>query len=101
MKNVFSLTVSAVLLGGLIALYMAANGSDADYKPMWAAEFFFCLGLLLLGSYFFWEKVFLLKILKWIFSDLSFPRGVRWLPWWGAVLMVASLVSAVHWIVAE
>lgn len=98
MKMFINVFASIVLLSGLIFFYMVASTSEADYKPMWTAEFFFYLGLLVMAAYFFWEKVFFLTALKWIFSDLSFPRGVRWLPWWGGGLMLLAAVRAIIWI---
>lgn len=98
MKIIFNGLVSVLLLSGLIALYAVASTAEAAYKPMWTAEFFFYLGLLVLASYYFWKKVLLLTVLKWIFSDLSFPRGVRWLPWWGAGLMLLAAGRAIFWI---
>jgi|SRR6185312_1397519 len=99
MKTILSCLFSLIMLSGLVALYMLASASEAVFKPMWTAEFFFYLGLLVLASYYYWQRVFLLAVLKWIFSDLSFPRGVRWLPWWGVGLMLLAAGRAVFWIV--
>lgn len=98
MKVALNCLVSAVLLLGLVALYREASASEVAYKPMWTAEFFFYLGLLVLASYFYWQKIFFLTFLKWVFSDLSFPKGARWLPWWGVGLMLLATGRAVFWI---
>lgn len=98
MKLIINVLISAALLIGLLALYLVASGAEASYRPMYTAEFFLYFGLLVFASYFYWQKIFLLTVLKWIFSDLSFPRGVRWLRWWGGLIMLVAASRAILWI---
>jgi|GEM_PF-4603753 len=98
MKLTINSSISAALLIGLVALYSVASDAVPSYKPMYTAEFFLYFGLLVFASYFYWQKIFLLTALKWIFSDLSFPRGVQWLRWWGALIMLVAAGRAILWI---
>jgi hypothetical protein len=101
MKLTINLLISTTLSIGLVILYLVASGAEASYKSMYTAEFFLYFGLLVFASYFYWQKIFLLTAFKWIFSDLSFPRGVRWLRWWGALIMLVAAGRAIFWIIGK
>lgn len=90
MRALPNLTVSAVLIAIGAAMYLRTSSDTGMFSLVLIAGSFFYLGVLLVFVRHFWPHIYVLRVLKWIFSDLSFPRSERWLPWWGAILMIAS-----------
>jgi hypothetical protein len=98
MKLTLNVISSVILMLGFVALYQRAIYVDIQVRPMAISVFVFYFGLLVVASSYFWKDIFVFHCMKWLFSDLSFPRGTRWLPWWGAFIILVAAVRAAVWI---
>lgn len=98
MKLTLNVISSVILLLGFVALYQWAIYVDMQARPMAISVFVFYFGLLVVASYYLWKEIFIFRCMKWLFSDLSFPRGTKWLPWWGTFIILVATIRAAVWV---
>lgn len=98
LRVVVDVSFSLAITSFLVLLYLKAVSSGPDGRLFWEAAFFFALAAVFLLAKEYANRSSLLRLVRWIYETISFPRGPYMAFVYAFVFGAVGVVQLYRWL---